>query len=290
MSQSAAPPEFASLAGRVALVTGVSRRIGIADAIARRLAERGAIVHATGWTAHDAEMPWGADDHQLAAGHHARPFSVEERNLEVVDEPTHLIDAVVAKHGAIDIVVAVHARSSSQSLDAVTAEDLDRSWAANVRSIVQLAQRFASVHDRSRHLARGGEQRPEWGRMIWFTSGQNLQPMPGEIAYAVTKGALQAMTPTLAEPLGDAGIVANCINPGPVDTGYADAETKRAVARMFPGNQWGTPTDVANLVEFLVSDQGAWIHGQVLNSEGGFRRFRRPIVRESRSAASDDDR
>lgn len=274
MTQSSVPPTFASLAGRVALVTGVSRRIGIADAIARRLADRGATVYATGWSPHDAEMPWGADDQRTATALPARPFAVEERNLEVADEPARLIDAVVGEHGAIDIVVAVHARSSSQSLAALTGHDLDRCWAANVRSVVQLAQRFADVHDRGRHLSRGDEESPEWGRMIWFTSGQHLQPMPGEVAYAISKGALHALTPTLAEPLGDAGIVANCINPGPVDTGYADAETKRAVAQMFPGQRWGTPTDVANLVEFLVSDQGAWIRGQVLNSEGGFRRFR----------------
>ena len=108
--------------------------------------------------------------------------------------------------------------------------------------------------------------------MIWFTSGQHLQPMPSEMPYAISKGALEAMTPTLAAALSAAGIAANCINPGPVDTGYADAATHAAVAKMFPGGRWGTPDDVANLVEFLVSDKGAWIQGQVLNSEGGFRR------------------
>jgi 3-oxoacyl-[acyl-carrier protein] reductase len=108
--------------------------------------------------------------------------------------------------------------------------------------------------------------------MIWFTSGQHLQPMPDEMPYAISKGALEAMTPTLAAALADAGIVANCINPGPVDTGWADDATRTAVAAMFPRGTWGTPDDVANLVEFLVSDKGSWIQGQVLNSEGGFRR------------------
>jgi len=63
------------------------------------------------------------------------------------------------------------------------------------------------------------------------------------------------------------------INPGPVDTGYAPPDIHRRVASMFPDGRWGTPTDVANLVAFLVSDEGAWIRGQVIDSEGGFQRF-----------------
>ena len=68
-------------------------------------------------------------------------------------------------------------------------------------------------------------------------------------------------------------IVANCINPGPVDTGYADGEVHDTVAAMFPDRRWGTPDDVANLAAFLVSDEGSWIRGQVIDSEGGFDRF-----------------
>ena len=64
------------------------------------------------------------------------------------------------------------------------------------------------------------------------------------------------MTASVADALIDTGIVANCINPGPVDTGYASG------------------TAHSDLVEFLVSDEGEWIQGQVINSEGGFRRSR----------------
>jgi 3-oxoacyl-[acyl-carrier protein] reductase len=76
----------------------------------------------------------------------------------------------------------------------------------------------------------------------------------------------------LADTLADRGIVANCINPGPVDTGWASPELHARVATMFPTGRWGTTDDVANLVGFLVGDAGAWIQGQVINSEGGFRR------------------
>jgi 3-oxoacyl-[acyl-carrier protein] reductase len=244
------------LQGRVALVTGVSRPIGIGHAVAERLQALGAAVVRSGWPPHDAEMPWGPGDGLDDAD--SLP-----RDLADPSAAGELLDAVLARHGAIDIVVAVHARSSTQSLATMTADELDRSWAVNVRSILLLAQGLLARHD---------PRRPG-GRLLWFTSGQHRQPMPGEVPYAVTKGALHQMTATVAEALADAGIVANCINPGPVDTGWAAGTEHEEIARMFPSGRWGTPDDVANLVAFLVSDAGGWIQGQVLDSEGGFRRF-----------------
>lgn len=97
--------------------------------------------------------------------------------------------------------------------------------------------------------------------------------MDSEIAYAVSKGALHQMTASINHALARSRSIANCINPGPVDTGYADGEVHAWVAERFPDRRWGTPDDVANLVEFLVTDQGAWIRGQVIDSEGGFHRF-----------------
>jgi 3-oxoacyl-[acyl-carrier protein] reductase len=249
------------LAGRVALVTGVSRSIGIAATVAQRLHGMGAIVAATGWSPHDAEMPWGEDPVE------GLPFTVGSHDLEDPDTPATLIDEVVDEHGRIDIVVAVHARSSPLSFAEVTATELDRCWAANVRSIVLLARRFAERHEPA------PADHPPTGRMIWFTSGQHIAPMDGEIAYAVSKGALHQMTSSIDHALAARRIVANCINPGPVDTGYAPPDLHRRIASMFPDGRWGTPTDVANLVAFLVSDEGAWIRGQVLDSEGGFRRW-----------------
>ena len=106
--------------------------------------------------------------------------------------------------------------------------------------------------------------------MIWFTSGQHLGPMDAEIAYAVSKGALHQMTASVQHALAPRRITVNCINPGPVDTGYAKGAAHAKVASMFPDGRWGTADSVTNLVEFLVSDDGNWIRGQILNSEGGF--------------------
>lgn len=250
------------LSGRVALVTGVSRDAGIAAALARRLHDLGAIVDATGWPAHDVEMPWG--EQSLSP----LPFTVRRHDLEHAETASSLIDEVIDRHGRLDIVIAAHARSSFQSVSEVDAAELDRCWAVNVRSIVLLAQRFAQVHRPAPATA------PPTGRMIWFTSGQHLAPMDGEIAYAVSKGALHQMTASVNHALAASRIVVNCINPGPVDTGYAAASLHRDVRQRFPDQRWGTPDDIANLVEFLVSESGAWIRGQVIDAEGGFDRFR----------------
>lgn len=249
------------LTGRVALVTGVSRDIGIGAAVAKRLHDRGATVYATGWPPHDAEMPWGERDTGL-------PFPVLRHDLEDAAVPAALVDEVHKTYGRLDIVAAVHARSSSQGLRDLTIAELDRSWAANTRSVLLLAQQFLRRHEPA------PENQPPIGRMIWFTSGQHLGPMKDELPYVASKGALQQLTGSLAAALAEGRIVANCINPGPVDTGYATGAVHAEVASMFPDGRWGRPDDVANLVGFLVGDDGAWIRGQVLDSEGGFSRHR----------------
>lgn len=252
-----------TLTGRVALVTGVSRDVGIAAAIATRLHDLGATVTATGWPPHDAEMPWGEQPLSTL------PFPVARHDLEDATVAQQLIDDVVEAHQRIDIIAAVHARSTpNKPLAGVPIEEFDRCWATNVRSIIALAQRFAERHDPA------PADQPPTGRMIWFTSGQHLQPMDNELAYAVSKGALHQMTASFDRALSPSRIIANCINPGPVDTGYASAEANEEIASWFPDGRWGTPDDVANLVEFLVGDAGAWIRGEVIGSEGGFDRFK----------------
>ncbi|MBA9003373.1 SDR family oxidoreductase [Thermomonospora cellulosilytica] len=256
------------LEGRVALVTGVSRRIGIGFAIARDLLAAGARVLVHSWAPHDAEQPWGADpagtDGVLAAlggigprlAHVAADFADPEA-------PARVVAHAVETFGALDVLVANHARSSIQDLTEVTAAELDLCWAVNARASVLLAQAYAAQHDDSR----------PGGRIILFTSGQHLAPMSRELPYAISKGAVQQVTLSLADALADRGITVNAVNPGPVDTGWADPELTRSVARALPAGRWGAPDDVARLVRWLASDDSAWITGQTINSEGGFRRW-----------------
>lgn len=254
--------------GRVALVTGVSRRAGIGFAIARRLAAAGASVFAHHHVPHDAERAWGADPGGIEAVLREIGGTVADAGADLAapDAPERLFDAAVEAFGHVDVLVCNHASSGPDgSLGDLTAELLDAHWAINTRSSLLLAQAFAAQHD----------DRREGGRIVLMTSGQNLGPMPGEIAYAASKGALAAITLTLADELADRGITVNCVNPGPVDTGWATPELFEAVADRLPAGRWGEPDDAARLIAWLASDDGRWITGQVLNSEGGFRRWGR---------------
>jgi 3-oxoacyl-[acyl-carrier protein] reductase len=256
----------------VALVTGVSRRVGIGLAVARRLAGLGADLFVTSWTAHDQEQPWGADPGgmeavlaELAGAVAAPAGRVEHLAADFLDPeaPGRVMAAAVEAFGHVDVLVCNHARSSAGGLGELTAAELDASFAVNTRAVLLLVQAFAARHD-----GRPG------GRVVLFTSGQHLGPMPGELAYATSKAALAGITPSLADALADRGITVNTVNPGPTDTAYVDQATRERVAAMFPAGRWGTPDDAARLVAWLCSDDAAWVTGQVISSEGGFRRFR----------------
>jgi 3-oxoacyl-[acyl-carrier protein] reductase len=261
------------LAGRVALVTGVSRRVGIGLAVARHLAALGAGLFVTSWTAHDREQPWGADPGGIEAvlaelGSDGGPTPAAgrvehlEADFQDPEAPDRVMAAAVEAFGHVDILVCNHARSSAGGLGELTAAELDATFAVNTRAVLLLVQGFAARHD-----GRSG------GRVVLFSSGQHLGPMPGELAYAASKGALVEVTASLADALADRGITVNTINPGPTDTDYVDQATRERVARRFPAGRWGAPDDAARLVAWLCTDDAAWVTGQVINSEGGFRRF-----------------
>jgi 3-oxoacyl-[acyl-carrier protein] reductase len=222
------------------------------------------------WTPHDDDMPWGRD----AAGingvieelrQHGDRLEHLEADFARPESPAAVVHRAVELFGHVDAVVVNHATSAgTQPLAEVTAQDLDLSWAVNARASVLLTQAFAAQHDDER----------SGGRVVLFTSGQHLAPMAQEVAYAISKGAIQQITLTLADALADRGITVNCVNPGPTDTRWADPQVFDWVRHALPAGRWGTTDDVARLVTFLVSDDSAWITGQTINSEGGFRRWK----------------
>ncbi|MDQ6837561.1 MAG: SDR family NAD(P)-dependent oxidoreductase [Actinomycetota bacterium] len=168
------------LKGRVALVTGASRRIAIGAGIARRLATDGASVLVHAWPPHDAEQPWGSDEGGTEAlvselrrqGGQVEPVFAD---LADADAPAQLIDAARNAFGHLDVVVANHARGSGQALEDLTAEEIDLTYAVNTRATLLLVKAFAAHHD----------SRPG-GRVVLFTSGQCHGAMPSELADWVT--------------------------------------------------------------------------------------------------------
>jgi 3-oxoacyl-[acyl-carrier protein] reductase len=252
----------ATLTGRTAVVTGVSRRAGIGFAIAQRLIADGAQVFVQSYTPHDREQPWGADPGGIEAvlAELGRPGHLE-LDLSGADAPARLMTTAAERLGHVDILVANHARSGNGRLDQLTAEQLDGFLAVNVRATLLLVKEFAARRD-----GYAG------GRVVMLTSGQHLGAMSPEIAYAVSKGAIHQATASLADELADRGITVNTVNPGPTDTGWPTPQAHAAVLAQMPRGRWGQPDDAARLIAWLCSDDAEWITGQVINSEGGFRR------------------
>ncbi|MEJ8668422.1 MULTISPECIES: SDR family oxidoreductase [unclassified Streptomyces] len=259
------------LRGRTALVTGASRRAGIGHAVARRLAAYGASVYLHHHVPHDAAMPWGADspDDVVASVREA----LGDPEARVLAGPGDLSDpaapaeliatAAAALGGRLDILIANHAVSGSDgTLGEIDAAMLDEHWAVDTRAVLLLVQ----AHARLRPAGPGG-------RVVMMTSGQDIAGgMPGEIAYALQKGALASITRSLSTTLAEQGITVNTVNPGPVDTDYLTGEAYEAVAARFPTGRWGMPDDPARLIAWLATDEAGWITGEVINSEGGFGR------------------
>ncbi|MCO1655029.1 SDR family oxidoreductase [Pseudonocardia humida] len=247
----------------VAIVTGVGRRVGIGTAIARRLAADGVDLLIQSWPAHDAGQPWGADPgwpaplfEELRAG--GRSVVHVEADFADPDAPRRVVAAAVERFGGVDVLVANHARSSDQDLEQLTAAEIDLSFAVNTRATLLLVKEFAARH---------GGTHP--GRVVMMTSGQHRGPMPGELPYIASKGALHQLTASLAAHLAPRGITVNTVNPGATDTGWADPAVHRAVLDVEPMGRWGTPEDAARLIGWLVGPDAGWVTGEVINSTGG---------------------
>jgi 3-oxoacyl-[acyl-carrier protein] reductase len=180
------------LRGRIAIITGASRRIGIGAAIARTFAAAGADIFLTYFMPYDADQPWGSDprevEQQLAAlkALGARAYGMEA-NLSQPETPRRIFEAVEGLLGKASILVNNATVSENGGIDTLDAAQLDRHYAVNVRSTTLLCKEFVRRWP-------GGPG----GRIINMTSGQGVTPMPGELAYATTKGAVEALTTSLA--------------------------------------------------------------------------------------------
>ncbi|MGH3821513.1 MAG: SDR family oxidoreductase [Pseudonocardiaceae bacterium] len=254
---------------RTTLVTGVSRRRGIGFAIAQRLLrDKGAHVFAHSYAPHDATQPWGADPGGInavlaALGGESDRLAHAEADLADSSAPERLVNEAVERLGTLDALVLNHARSQLGTVAELDSKTLDLTWAINVRASLLLVRAFADQY----------RPNPDGGRIVLFTSGQHRGPAPEEIPYAATKGALHQITATLADALAERDITVNCVNPGPTNTGWATPQQDSFVARHMPRGRWNTPAEAADVVALLLSPEAATITGQVVDAEGGFRRF-----------------
>ena len=256
------------LSGRTALVTGVSRRRGIGYAVASRLAAMGASLAVHHHLAHDADEYGAGEDLDRLLDDLRGSLQGEARLVDVaadLGDPA-AVEALVATAsrlaGHLDVLVCNHAHGGDAvDLAHLTVAALDRHWQVNARATLLLTQAFAAQHD-----GRPG------GRVIWMTSGQQLGPMSDTSRTPCRRRRWRAPLVASRTTWLGRGILLNTVNPGPVNTGYLDDAPPAFVRAPFPLGRIGEPEDPARLIGWLVSDEGSWVVGQVLDSEGGFRR------------------
>jgi 3-oxoacyl-[acyl-carrier protein] reductase len=248
---------------RIAIVTGAGRLRGLGAAILRAFADEGIDLYFTYWTAYDrkthgadADEPFRLREELLARGVRAE---CGEWDLSDPSVPSQIMDEAEAKLGPPTILVNNACHWEAGGLENLTADHLDRHYAVNVRAPLLLGAEFVK-----RFSSSGG------GRIINISSGQSLGPMPGELAYAVTKAVTEIFTRHVAAEAARKGITVNAVNPGPTDTGWMTEEIRRELLPRFPMGRTGLPEDAARLVRFLASPEAEWITGQVIHSEGGF--------------------
>jgi 3-oxoacyl-[acyl-carrier protein] reductase len=251
---------------RLALVTGASRLNGIGAATCRALAAAGNDVVFTHWTRYDQQFPWGAEDgdpETLRGELHALGARTEAIEIDhsLPETPAALFDLINERFGPVSILINNAAYSTQDGYDKLDAATLDAHYAVNIRGMALLCVEFVR-----RWTGTSG------GRIVNMTSGQSRGPMPTELAYASSKGAVEAFTVSFADGVAHLGITVNAVNPGPTDTGWIDDDLATQLLPLFPFGRLGLPEDAARVIAFLASDDGAWLTGQVIHSEGGFRR------------------
>lgn len=252
-----------ALNGKIAIVTGASRRNGIGAATCRALAAMGADLFFTHWRPYDVEQSLHDPDGPAALVTELRALDVRveemEADLSLPETPERVLAETRARLGPPSILVNNATHSTRDGYERLNAATLDAHYAVNLRGTALLTVGFARGYD-----AGAG------GRIVNLISGQERGPMPGELAYAATKGAIVAFTRTLAVEVGPKRITVNAVNPGPTDTGWMSDDLKRELLPRFPLGQLGQPEDAARLIAWLCGPDAGWVTGQVINSEGGF--------------------
>ncbi|GGU14904.1 SDR family NAD(P)-dependent oxidoreductase [Streptomyces coeruleorubidus] len=247
------------LSGKTALVTGSSRGIGRATAIA--LAREGALV-----AVHYARNQQAAQETvELIEKDGGRAFSLGAE-LGVpgdIDQLFRGLEAGLKQHTGqttLDILVNNAAETSTGTApEEVSAEEFDKTFAVNVKAPFFITQRALGLI-------------PDGGRVINISSGLTRVANPAQSVYSMTKGALEQLTLHLARHLAPRGITVNSVLPGITDNGNAFfkiPEVREQMSELSAFKRIGEPDEVADAIVFLATDEARWITGAALDATGG---------------------
>ncbi|HEX4444755.1 MAG TPA: SDR family oxidoreductase [Galbitalea sp.] len=175
-------------------------------------------------------------------------------DLSTSTGPEALTAAVTRDRGPISALILSHAHDVETGILDTTAASFDTHVAVNARASLLLIAAFA------RQIPADG------GAIVALTSDATTDNLP----YGASKGALDRIVIAASRELGSMRISANVLNPGPIDTGWMNDTIREDLVRLQPLGRLGQPADIAGVVAFLVSAEGRWISGQLLNVDGGF--------------------
>ena len=239
--------------GRVAIVTGGSR--GIGRETAERLAKDGfaIVINYAG----NQEQADAAVESITDAGGKAIAVRADVADEKAIDD---LFDTAEQEFGSVDVVVHAAGRMPLAPLAELDLGVLDDLYRTNIRGTFVVAQQAV------RRLRPGGA-------IVNFSSSVVAIGRPGYTAYAASKGAVEALSLTLAHELRGRDVTVNAVAPGPTATPlFLNGKDEKVVASMAnesPLERLGTPQDIAALVAFLASPAGHWVDGQVIRANGG---------------------
>ena len=239
--------------GRISIVTGASQ--GIGEMIARDLAGEGAEVVLVDIQKDKLEAVAGSI---VESGGRAEAREVDVGDTAAVERT---VAAVASAHGRIDHLV----NNAGITRDSLLMRMKEEDWDAVLRVNLKGTFNFSRAVLRPMIAAR-------YGRIVNIASVAGLMGNAGQANYAASKAGVIAIARSLAREVGSRGITVNAVAPGFITTAMTDAlpeDVRKAYLELIPLKKFGLPKDVANAVRFLLSDEGAYITGQVVSVNGG---------------------